>query len=154
MAGLLIALPTLKMTGIYLAIVTLGFSEITRLTVLNWESLTGGPLGIKGIPVPRLFTLSFRNSRNYYYLFLVTAFLFLFVTERVVRSQIGRAWMSIREDLVGAQNGEIRHDDVGFARFRVEDVGSHALVAELVAELQPGGLVQKLETIHPGFLLF
>ena len=103
MAGLLIALPTLKMTGIYLAIVTLGFSEITRLTVLNWESLTGGPLGIKGIPVPRLFTLSFRNSRNYYYLFLVTALLFLFVTERVVRSRVGRAWMSIREDQAAAR---------------------------------------------------
>lgn len=102
-AGLLIALPTLKMTGIYLAIVTLGFSEITRLTVLNWESLTGGPLGIKGIPVPRLFTLSFRSSRNYYYLFLVTAFLFLFVTERVVRSRVGRAWMSIREDQAAAR---------------------------------------------------
>lgn len=103
MAGLLIALPTLKMTGIYLAIVTLGFSEITRLTVLNWESLTGGPLGIKGIPVPRLFALSFRNSRNYYYLFLVTALLFLFVTERVVRSRVGRAWMSIREDQAAAR---------------------------------------------------
>lgn len=103
MASLLIALPTLKMTGIYLAIVTLGFSEITRLTVLNWESLTGGPLGIKGIPVPRLLTLSFRSSRNYYYLFLVTALLFLFVTERVVRSRVGRAWMSIREDQAAAR---------------------------------------------------
>lgn len=103
LAGLIIALPTLKMTGIYLAIVTLGFSEITRLTALNWESLTGGPLGIKGIPVPHLFSVSFRSSRNYYYLFLVTALLFLFVTGRVVRSRVGRAWMSIREDQAAAR---------------------------------------------------
>ncbi|MEG0215805.1 MAG: branched-chain amino acid ABC transporter permease, partial [Hungatella sp.] len=46
--GVLIALPTLKMKGIYLSIVTLGFSEIVRLIALNWESVTGGPMGIKG----------------------------------------------------------------------------------------------------------
>ena len=49
--GLLVATPTLKLRGTYLAIVTLGASEIIRLVALNWEGLTGGPIGIKGIPL-------------------------------------------------------------------------------------------------------
>jgi branched-chain amino acid transport system permease protein len=102
--GLLLAWPTLKMSGIYLSIVTLGFSEIVRLIALNWTDLTGGPMGIKGIPVPVLFGVQFRGSRNYYYLFLALAVLFIFCTGRVMRSRVGRAWMSIREDPLAAQS--------------------------------------------------
>lgn len=99
-----IALPTLKMKGIYLSIVTLGFSEIVRLLALNWEGLTGGPMGIKGIPVPEAFGFQFTGSRNYYYIFLVIAVLFLFVTGRVIHSRVGRAWISIREDELAAKS--------------------------------------------------
>lgn len=102
--GFLIALPTLKMKGIYLSIVTLGFSEIVRLIALNWEGVTGGPMGIKGIPVPRLGSFEFKNSRSYYYLFLIIAILFVIVTSRVIKSRVGRAWMSIREDQLAAQS--------------------------------------------------
>lgn len=102
--GLLVALPTLKMGGIYLAIVTLGFSEIVRLLALNLTPITGGALGIKNIPVPELFNIVFKNSQSYYYLFLVLAILFIFVTHRVIDSKLGRAWMSIREDQLAAQS--------------------------------------------------
>lgn len=104
LVGLLVALPTLKMGGIYLAIVTLGFSEIARLLALNLTSLTGGALGIKNIPVPELFGIVFKNSQSYYYLFLILAILFIFVTHRVLDSKLGRAWMSIREDQLAAQS--------------------------------------------------
>ena len=102
--GLLIALPTLKMKGMYLSIVTLGFSEIVRLIALNWEWLTGGPMGIKGIPVPALFGFEIKNSKTYYYIFLAIAVLFVFVTSRVIQSRLGRAWMSIREDQLAAKS--------------------------------------------------
>ena len=102
--GLLIALPTLKMRGIYLSIVTLGFSEIVRLIALNWTGVTGGALGIKGIPAPELFGYSIKNAKSYYYIFLVIAALFLFVTNRVVHSRVGRAWMSIREDQLASRS--------------------------------------------------
>lgn len=102
--GLLVALPTLKMGGIYLAIVTLGFSEIVRLLALNLTPITGGALGIKNIPVPELFNIVFKNSQSYYYLFLILAFLFIFVTHRVIKSKLGRAWLSIREDQLAAQS--------------------------------------------------
>lgn len=102
--GGIIALPTLKMKGIYLSIVTLGFSEIVRLLALNWEGLTGGPMGIKGIPVPKLFGMQFSGSHTYYYIFLAIAALFIFVTGRVIRSRVGRAWISIREDQLAAKS--------------------------------------------------
>lgn len=102
--GILISLPTLKMRGIYLSIVTLGFSEITRLIALNWESVTGGPMGIKGIPIPNLLGFEIKGVKIYYYLFLLIAALFLFCTNRVIHSRVGRAWMSIREDQFAAKS--------------------------------------------------
>ncbi|GAB6276614.1 MAG: branched-chain amino acid ABC transporter permease [Rectinema sp.] len=102
--GLLMATPTLKLRGIYLAIVTLGFSEIIRLVALNWEGLTGGPIGIKGIPAPVFFGFRVTKSIHYYYIFLVLAALFLCSTYLVVHSRIGRAWISIREDELAARS--------------------------------------------------
>lgn len=102
--GLLISLPTFKMKGIYLSIVTLGFSEIVRLVALNWEPVTGGPLGIKGIPVPNLFGVDIKGVKSFYYLFLIVAILFLFITNRIIKSRVGRAWISIREDQLAAKS--------------------------------------------------
>lgn len=102
--GLVVALPTLKMSGIYLSLVTLGFSEIIRLVALNWTSLTGGPLGIRDIPLPVIFGFTIRSTTHFYYLLLGLALLFFYVTHRVVKSRIGRAWISIREDQVAAQS--------------------------------------------------
>lgn len=102
--GGVVALPTLKMKGIYLSIVTLGFSEIVRLVALNWEGLTGGPMGIKGIPVPTIFGMQFSGSKTYYYIFLAIAVLFVFITGRVIRSRVGRAWTAIREDELAAKS--------------------------------------------------
>ncbi len=102
--GLLVSLPTLRLRGIYLAIVTLGFSEIIRLVALNWDSVTGGPNGIKGVPAPVLFGTRLSTSAKYYYVFLVLAILFLFITSRVIKSRVGRAWISIREDELAARS--------------------------------------------------
>ncbi|HNT59384.1 MAG TPA: branched-chain amino acid ABC transporter permease [Rectinema sp.] len=102
--GLLVATPTFKLRGIYLAIVTLGFSEIIRLVALNWQGLTGGPFGIKGIPAPVLFGFRISKSIHYYYIFLALASIFLLATYLVINSRIGRAWISIREDELAARS--------------------------------------------------
>ncbi|HPQ47727.1 MAG TPA: branched-chain amino acid ABC transporter permease [Clostridia bacterium] len=96
--GFLISLPTLRLRGIYLALVTLGFSEILRLVALNWTSLTGGPMGIKGIPAPWFFGLRATSPHNYYFIVLLFVVLCLFTSYRVINSKVGRAWLSIRED--------------------------------------------------------
>lgn len=104
LVGLVVALPTLRLRGIYLAIVTLGASEIIRLIALNWQDLTGGPNGLRGIPAPLLFGFKISRSQHYYYIFLVLAVLFFFVTRRIIASRVGRAWISIREDETAARS--------------------------------------------------
>ncbi|QUH26446.1 branched-chain amino acid ABC transporter permease [Serpentinicella alkaliphila] len=104
LVGFLISLPTLRLRGIYLAIVTLGFSEIIRIIALNWTSVTGGPMGVKGIPSPIFLGIRISGSSRYYYIFLALAILFIFITNRVITSRIGRAWISIREDELAAKS--------------------------------------------------
>jgi branched-chain amino acid transport system permease protein len=99
-AGLLLGLPTLRLRGDYLAIVTLGFGEIIRITAnnLNW---LGGPRGIQNIPKPpSWFGLSFGvlDAKPYYWLVLVAIVLVILVYKALEHSRVGRAWLAIRED--------------------------------------------------------
>lgn len=101
--GGLLAIPTMRLTGKYLAITTLGFSEIIRLTILNWTSLTRGPMGIPGIPLPRIFGHAIRSDAGFYYIIVGIAALMIFATYRVINSRVGRAWIAIREDEAAAR---------------------------------------------------
>ena len=90
------------MRGDYLAIVTLGFGEIVRLILNNWDSLTKGPNGISGIAPPFIMSVSLGKISSYYYLVLCFVMLTVFITKRVYSSKIGRAWVAIREDEIAA----------------------------------------------------
>ena len=98
------SLPTLKLSGVYLSIVTLGASEIIRIIAQTWTPVTGGALGIKQIPYPSVFGMEIFRPKHYYFLFLIIGIAFLFVTSRVLKSRVGRAWMAIREDQVAAKS--------------------------------------------------
>jgi branched-chain amino acid transport system permease protein len=100
--GLLLAVPALRLRGDYLAIVTLGFGEIMRLVLNNWDSLTHGPNGITGIGPPHLATISLADIRYYYYLVFVILLLSLAVIRRVEDSRFGRAWKAIKENEIAA----------------------------------------------------
>ncbi|MFA6507451.1 MAG: branched-chain amino acid ABC transporter permease [Treponemataceae bacterium] len=102
--GFLVSLPTLRLRGIYLAIVTLGSSEIIRLLFLNGNDFTGGPIGIKNIPSPYLGSFKISKSVDFYYIFLFLAALFFLLTYRIIKSRVGRAWVSIREDELAAKS--------------------------------------------------
>ncbi len=69
--GLLLGLPTLRLRGDYLAIVTLAFGEIIRITANNWETLTNGPGGIPFIDQPQIYSYRIDTNIEYYYLALV-----------------------------------------------------------------------------------
>jgi len=101
--GAAIALPTLRLTGIFLALVTIGFQEITYLVILNWIGLTRGPMGIPGIPPPAIWGTPLAGNRGYYYLVLALDVFVLFLLSRIVTSRVGRAFVSIREDELAAQ---------------------------------------------------
>ena len=96
--ALFVGIITRKMSGLYLAMVTLGVAEIVRIILLNWTSVTNGPLGVKGIPAPKIFGYSLGSSHAMYFLILILTVLMIFCTHRVIHSKIGRAWISIREN--------------------------------------------------------
>lgn len=120
--GVLLGFPVLRLRGDYLAIVTLAFGEIIRLVLLNWQSLTGGPNGIAGIPRPSFFGLPFNADDNgfaatfglsystahrfvfLYYLILALVLLTNWVTLRLRRLPIGRAWEALREDEIACRS--------------------------------------------------
>jgi branched-chain amino acid transport system permease protein len=105
-AGILIGAPTLRLRGDYLAIVTLGFGEITYLLLINLDrpiNITGGPSGIVTIDPPSFFGWTATHNTQYYYLFLLAAMLALFVSARLRHSRIGWAWQAIREDELAAR---------------------------------------------------
>jgi branched-chain amino acid transport system permease protein len=98
--GVILGTPTLRLRGDYLAIVTLGFGEIIRLSAKNLEWL-GGSRGISGISKPPSFgPLKFGviDAKPYYYLGLTMVLIVIFLLHRLEYSRVGRAWTAIRED--------------------------------------------------------
>jgi len=104
--GILLGFPVLRLRGDYLAIVTLGFGEIIRLILENWNEFSFGPSGIANIPRPSLFSiqLSLHNATIYlYYLMILFVLFTIFVVNRLQDSRIGRAWIALREDEVACE---------------------------------------------------
>lgn len=100
--AVLVGAPTLKLRSDYLAIVTLGFAEIVRITARNLN-ITGSASGLNGIARPSLFGLHFTKITHWYYVFLVLVILFIFLSFRIRNSRFGRALAYIREDEDAAQ---------------------------------------------------
>lgn len=97
-AGVIIGGPTLRLRSDYLAIVTLGFGEITRIAARNLKDFTGGPSGLIGIARPSFFGLELNQIQHYYYAFFVLVLLAIFASYRLQHSRLGRAWQYVRED--------------------------------------------------------
>ena len=117
--GVLLGAPTLKLRGDYLAIVTLGFGEIFRLTMFNLDgnngpNLTHGPNGVPAIPDLTFGSFNFGDTHtllgiplarfsNYYFLLLLLIAFIILVFSRLNNSRIGRGWVAIREDEKAAE---------------------------------------------------
>ena len=124
--GILLGFPVLRLRGDYLAIVTLGFGEIIRIILINWNDLTNGPNGIGGIPkvsffgleftenpkevsIPfhTFFNLEFSNTHKMiflYYVILILALITNYFTLRIRRLPVGRAWEALREDEIACKS--------------------------------------------------
>ena len=105
-AGLLIGLPTLRLRGDYLAIVTLAFGQIAKLTENNWDALTNGPQGME-VAKPVLFGFELRAGWQLYYILLVFVCIILWSVRNVNKSSIGRVWVAIREDEIAAASSGV-----------------------------------------------
>ncbi|MBN8920640.1 MAG: DUF3382 domain-containing protein, partial [Rhizobiales bacterium] len=119
--GVLLGFPVLRLRGDYLAIVTLAFGEIIRLVLINWVPVTKGYAGISGIPRPTFFGIPFDASDGgfaavfgleftplyrtvfLYYVILMLALVTAWVTMRLRRLPVGRAWEALREDEIACR---------------------------------------------------
>ena len=104
--GLALGFPVLRLRGDYLAIVTLGFGEIVRLTLLNWASLTGGSGGIKDIPAPGFFGMDMdinMSTMFVYYIVLAAVIITIVVISRLKNSRVGLALQALREDEIACE---------------------------------------------------
>ncbi len=101
--GLVLGLITLRLRGDYLAIITLGFVQIIYLVLNNWDSLTQGPNGIMQISRPEVAGFVIREQIHFYYLILSFLIVVVVAVHRLIHSQIGRAWIAIREDESAAE---------------------------------------------------
>ncbi|NTU59962.1 MAG: branched-chain amino acid ABC transporter permease [Deltaproteobacteria bacterium] len=104
--GVLLGFPVLRLRGDYLAIVTLGFGEIIRLILENWNAFSHGPSGIAKIARPGLFGLTLTLQQASIYIYFVTAGFVLFtvfVVNRLQHSRLGRSWLALREDEIACQ---------------------------------------------------
>ncbi len=102
LCGVLLGIPTLRLKGDYLAIVTLGFGEIVRIFLNNLDSLTGGPNGILGIRRPSLGPFAVTGATPFYYFAFAFLAATVFVVARLINSRYGRAWVAVRENEMAA----------------------------------------------------
>jgi branched-chain amino acid transport system permease protein len=120
--GILLGFPVLRLRGDYLAIVTLAFGEIIRLILINWVPVTNGYAGIGGIPRPTFFGIPFTADEDgfaalfglefsplyrtifLYYVILGLCLLTAYVTVRLRRLPVGRAWEALREDEIACRS--------------------------------------------------
>ncbi len=144
--GVLIGLPTLRLKGDYLAIATLGFAEIVRTVINNWDSLTNGPMGIQRIPIITLFGHQISPYNKWAFLLLeiiLLAFCYLLL-ERLASSRMGRALEAIREDEIASSSLGInvtKYKVASFALGAAVTGLAGCLQAEFVLSVSPGTYV-------------
>lgn len=102
--GLILGVSTMKLSASYLTVITLAFGEVVEMVVLNWNNVTNGPLGVRGIPRPEIFGWQLTTANGgFYWLMLVLVVLTIVVCTNVVNSKFGRAVRAIKEDELAAK---------------------------------------------------
>jgi branched-chain amino acid transport system permease protein len=96
--GFLLSIPTNKLKGDYLALATMGFSFFVYAVLLNWTSLTRGPLGLPGIPKPKIFGISFSDNFSFLILVAIIALISYLIIKRITISPFGKVLEAIRDN--------------------------------------------------------
>jgi branched-chain amino acid transport system permease protein len=132
--GTLLVSPSFRLRGHYVVVATLGIGEIVTLVILNWDSLTQGPVGLTGIPPLSIAGRTLTSGAAIYELALVLMLALGLLQWRLLRSHLGRTWRAIREDDVAARSYGIGLDRYKSLAFIVAGFGagiSGALMAHI-----------------------
>ncbi len=100
--GILIAVPALRLTGLYLAIATMGFAYIVEEVLARWESMTNGNMGLN-LDSPSIGSFVFESETSYYYLTLMVLVIAILWVRNILRSPSGRGMVAIRDSEIAAQ---------------------------------------------------
>jgi branched-chain amino acid transport system permease protein len=138
-SGVLVGLPALRMTGVYLTIATLAFALIIQEVFTRWDHVTHG---LKGRPVdkPVIFGVSFASDQAFYFLCLAVLIAGLWLTANLLRSPTGRAWVAIRDSEIAAQSMGVhlaRYKTLAFAYSAGLMGAAGALFAHKIGFLAP-----------------
>ena len=100
--GIAIGFPSLRLKGEYLALTTYGFAVVMYTIFNNWIAVTRGPMGIPGVPRPKILFVHFNSLPLFLVLVFVSVCISIFILNRVVASPFGKSLMAIREDEIAA----------------------------------------------------
>jgi len=139
-AGVIVGYPAIRIGGDYLFLVTIGFAEIIREVFLNWDDLTGGAIGLPGVPPVTLFGMTLETNVHYYYLSLACLTLSVIALMRILDSDVGRCFKAVREDELAARAAGI---NVTFYKLLAFGIGAAlggvagSLIAHFLAYVGP-----------------
>jgi branched-chain amino acid transport system permease protein len=102
-AGVVIGIPTLRMSGLYLAIATLAFGQIVATVLEKWDAVTHGFDGLP-VPTPTIFGVEIQGATGVYYAALAVLVFVLWVSANILRTPLGRAMVAIRDSEISAQS--------------------------------------------------
>ena len=118
-AGFLVGLPTMKVSGLYLIMTTMGINEIVYQIIKNWIPLTNGPSGLNRIPAPVIFGIELKNVFSYYYLALAMFVIFIFLTKRIFNSRLGYYFTAIKNNSIAANMNGINVNGIKLLAFAI-----------------------------------
>lgn len=138
--GLLIGIPSFNLDGPFLAIVTIGFYKIIHIILMDWDEVTGGPFGMKGIKPLSCASLDFSKPVPFYYLTLALLVIFVIFTNRIRNSSVGRSMIAVMNDepasvMIGINPKKVKLLSFGFSAFIAGLGGS--LYAVLIGYIVP-----------------
>jgi branched-chain amino acid transport system permease protein len=137
-AGAMVGVPAFRLEGAYLALATLGLAESVRIVISGTEFL-GGAMGMENIPAPNFFGHVLDTHRSYYYVVMPAALFAMYFSFSILRSDIGRAFKSIREDQLAAAASGV-------------NVRKYKLIAFVLSALFAGTAGSLKAHMSPGFL--
>ena len=149
--GIIIGYPSLRIKGIYLALTTLGFSEIVRILVTNLMDLTGGPSGVRAIPGFTFFGLQINSAHSYLFLFMAILFVLLVLTVYITNSKWGRAIKAVANNELAVEACGIRLSTVKVFAFTlccVYGCIGGALYAHLIGYISPSDFSMTVSYTH------
>lgn len=143
--GLLLGLPTLRLDGKYLSIVTLSFCEIMRIIEINCEKITRGPLGLTSIPAPLVYGMELKNIKMQYYLILSICVLLCVFIASLKNSSRGRAYTAIKNDKMASAAMGINVTEYQLSAF---------VISAVMAGVAGGFYAQYIGYINPSAFSF